>query len=99
LVTAEDSSIAFYPLFPWLIVGCFYQRKLLPRRSSSLHRLRCRSDPVAELVQLDYPTSVAMRSVWFFLIFPTHIFFMLGTVKVVSRSALASILYRIERWW
>ncbi len=53
------------------------------------------------LVQLDYPASVAMRSVWFFLIFPTAYFLHVGYSEGVFLAlAFACILAaRVERWW
>ena len=52
------------------------------------------------LVQLDYPASVAMRSVWFFLIFPTAYFLHVGYGEGLFLAlAFACILAaRVDRW-
>ncbi len=71
--SGEDGSIAFYPLFPWLIrlvasiSGSYLAAALI------ISGIACVVAAILlrRLVQLDYPASVAMRSVWFFLIFPT----------------------------
>src|SRR5262249_59616967 len=53
------------------------------------------------LVQLDYPASVALRSVWFFLIFPTAYFLHVAySESLFIALALACLLAaRRERWW
>src|SRR5439155_26051301 len=53
------------------------------------------------LVCLDYAASVAMRSVWFLLIFPTAYFLHIGYSEGLFLAlALACILAaRGERWW
>ncbi len=101
--SGEDGSIAFYPLFPWLIrlvasiSGSYLAAALI------ISGIACVVAAILlrRLVQLDYPTSVAMRSVWFFLIFPTAYFLHVGySESLFLALALASILAaRIERWW
>ena len=74
--SGEDGSIAFYPLFPWSIRlvasigGSYLAAALIVSGIASV----VAAILLRRLVQLDYPTSVAMRSVWFFLIFPTAYF-------------------------
>src|SRR5260370_24633617 len=53
------------------------------------------------LVQLDYAGSVAMRSVWFFLIFPTAYFLHVPySESLFIAFALTSLMAeRTERWW
>lgn len=101
--SGEDGSIAFYPLFPWLIrlvasiSGSYLAGALI------VSGIACVVAAILlrRLVQLDYPASVAMRSVWFFLIFPTAYFLHVGySESLFLALALASILAaRVERWW
>jgi MFS family permease len=101
--SGEDGSIAFYPLFPWSIRlvasigGSYLAAALIVSAVASV----VAAILLRRLVQLDYPTSVAMRSVWFFLIFPTAYFLHIGySESLFLALALASILAaRIERWW
>ena len=101
--SGEDGSIAFYPLFPWLIrlvvsiSGSYLAAALI------VSGIACFVAAILlrRLVQLDYASSVAMRSVWFFLIFPTAYFLHVGySESLFLALALASILAaRIDRWW
>src|SRR5436189_3253545 len=65
--SGEDGSIAFYPLFPWSIRlvasigGSYLAAALIVSGIASV----VAAILLRRLVQLDYPTSVAMRSVWF----------------------------------
>lgn len=100
---STDGSIAFYPLFPWLLrVVAFFTKSYLAAGlivsgiASVVAAILLR-----RLVQLDYPTSVAMRSVWFLLIFPTAYFLHVGYNEALFLAfALGSIMAaRVERWW
>jgi hypothetical protein len=99
----NDGSIAFYPLFPWLMGLLTYISKsylasglIISGIASIVAVILLR-----RLVRLDYPGSVAMRSVWFFLIFPTAYFLHVGySESVFLALALACILAaRVQRWW
>lgn len=99
----NDGSIAFYPLFPWLMRLVSYIGKsylaaglIISGIASIIAAILLR-----RLVRLDYPASVAMRSVWFFLIFPTAYFLHVGySESLFLALALACILAaRIQRWW
>ena len=101
--SGTDGSIAFYPLFPWLVGLVAYVSKsylaaglIVSGIASVIAAILLR-----RLVQLDYPASVAMRSVWFFLIFPTAYFLHVGYSEgLFIALALACILAaRAERWW
>jgi len=101
--SGEDGSIAFYPLFPWLmrlvahITGNYLVSGLIVSGVASF----VAAILLRRLVQLDYPTSIAMRSVWFFLIFPTAYFLHVPySESLFLALAFASILAaRIDRWW
>ena len=69
----RDGSLAFYPLFPWLLrlvaytSGSYLAAGLIVSGIASV----AAAILLRRLVQLDYDSGVALRSVWFFLIFPT----------------------------
>lgn len=101
--SGTDGSTAFYPLFPWLVGLVVYLSKsylaaglIVSGFASVVAAILLR-----RLVQLDYPASVAMRSVWFFLIFPTAYFLHVGYSEGLFLAlALACIqAARVERWW
>ena len=101
--SGNDGSMAFYPLFPWLlrfvgyVTGDYLTAGLIVSGIASV----VAAIMLRRLVQVDYPTSVAMRSVWFFLIFPTAYFLHVGySESLFLALAFASILAaRVERWW
>jgi hypothetical protein len=101
--SGTDGSIAFYPLFPWLVrlVGCVSRSYLAAGFIVSSIASVVAVILLRRLVQLDYPESVAMRSVWFLLIFPTAYFLHIGYSEALFLAlALACILAaRSERWW
>jgi hypothetical protein len=98
-----DGSLAFYPLFPWLLRLVAYVCKsylfaglIVSGIASIIAAVLLR-----RLVQLDYNASIALRSVWFLLIFPTAYFLHVGySESLFLAMALGSILAaRVERWW
>jgi Mannosyltransferase (PIG-V) len=101
--SGTDGSIAFYPLFPWLVrlVACVSRSYLAAGFIVSGIASVVAAILLRRLVQLDYPASVAMRSVWFLLIFPTAYFLHIGYSEGLFLAlALACILAaRGERWW
>lgn len=101
--SGTDGSTAFYPLFPWLLrlVAYFSKSYLAAGLIVSGIAGIVAAILLRRLVQLDYRASVAMRSVWFFLIFPTAYFLHVGYGEGLFLAlALASILAaRMERWW
>jgi Mannosyltransferase (PIG-V) len=101
--SGTDGSTAFYPLFPWLVrlVAHFSKDYLAAGLIVSGIASAIAAILLRRLVQLDYPGSVAMRSVWFFLIFPTAYFLHVGYSEGLFLAlALACILAaRVERWW
>lgn len=101
--SGTDGSAAFYPLFPWLVrlVAYFSKSSLAAGLIVSGIASIVAAILLRRLVRLDYPASVAMRSVWFFLIFPTAYFLHVGYSEGLFLAlALACILAaRVERWW
>jgi Gpi18-like mannosyltransferase len=101
--TGTDGSIAFYPLFPWLVrlAACGSRSYLAAGFIVSGIASAVAAILLRRLVRLDYPASVAMGSVWFLLIFPTAYFLHIGYSEGLFLAlALACILAaRGERWW
>jgi Gpi18-like mannosyltransferase len=93
---------SFYSLFPWLVrliahlgTSYFVAALIVSGIASIVAVILLR-----RLVELDYPATVAMRSVWFLLIFPTAYFLHIGySESLFLALALASILAaRADRW-
>jgi len=99
---AKDGSLAFYPLFPWLlrlvayISGSYLAAGLIVSGIASV----AAAVLLRRLVQLDYDSAVALRSVWFFLIFPTGYFLHVGySESLFLALAFGSVLAaRVDRW-
>ena len=99
---ARDGTLAFYPLFPCLlrlvayISGSYLAAGLIVSGIASIAAALL----LRRLVQLDYDSEVAMRSVWFFLIFPTAYFLHVGySESLFLALALGSVLAaRTSRW-
>ena len=99
---AKDGSLAFYPLFPWLlrlvayIRGSYLAGGLIVSGIASV----AAAVLLRRLVQLDYDSGVALRSVWFFLIFPTGYFLHVGySESLFLALAFGSVLAaRVDRW-
>jgi hypothetical protein len=100
---AGDGSLAFYPLFPWLmrlvtyIIRSYLIAGLLISGIASV----IAAIALRRLVQLDYAGSVAMRSVWFFLIFPTAYFLHVPYSEslFIALALTCLMTARTERWW
>jgi len=98
----RDGSLAFYPLFPWLLrlvaytTGSYLAAGLIVSGIASV----AAAILLRRLVQLDYDSGVALRSVLFFLIFPTAYFLQVGySESLFLALALASVLAaRVNRW-
>jgi hypothetical protein len=93
----------FYPLYPWCIraVAFFNGNYLVSALLVSLIALIIAALLLRRLVQIDFSAEVALRSVWFFLIFPTAYFLHAPyTEGLFLALALGSILAaRKDRWW
>lgn len=100
--SADDGSIELYPLFPWLIRLVSYIAGSSLAASLLISGFACLVAAIVlrRLVVLDYPASVAMRSVWFFLVFPTAYFLHVGySESLFLALGLGSILAaRVDRW-
>jgi hypothetical protein len=100
---AEMMGPPRYPLFPWLmgLVTLISRSYLAAGLIISGIASIVAAILLRRLVQLDYPANVAMRSVWFFLIFPTAYFLHVGySESLFLALALACLLSaRVERWW
>ena len=98
----NDGSIAFYPLFSWLIALVTYTCRSYLAASLIISGVASIVAAILlrRLVQLDYPASVAIRSVWFFLIFPTAYFLHVGySESLFLALALAcNLAARAQRW-
>jgi len=100
---ATGVTKSFYPLFPWsvrvvaYITGSYLTAGFIVSGIASI----VAAVVLRRLVRLDYTPRVAMRSAWFFLIFPTAYFLHIGySESLFLALALACILAaRIERWW
>ena len=98
----EGRLLAFYPLFPCLlrlvayISGSYLAAGLIVSGIASI----AAAVLLRRLVQLDYDNAVALRSVWFFLIFPTAYFLHVGySESLFLALALGSVLAaRTDRW-
>jgi hypothetical protein len=101
--SAADGSIMFYPLFPWLlrlvayITGSYLAAGLIVSGIAAI----AAAILLRRLVEIDYSRSVAMRTVWFFLIFPTAYFLHVGySESLFLALALGCILAaRLQCWW
>jgi hypothetical protein len=92
-----------YPLFPWTVrLFAFLTRNyLVAAFVVSGLALAATAVLLRRLVARDYGQEVAMRAVWFFLIFPTAYFLHIGyTESLFLAFLMASLLSaRNERWW
>jgi hypothetical protein len=100
--SSYDSKAWLYPLFPWCtrwvawlsgnyLVSAFIVSGLASMAAALLLR---------RIVQLDYSADVALRSVWFFLIFPTAYFLHIGyTESLFLALALGSIMAARQNYW
>ena len=100
--SSYDSKAWLYPLFPWCtrwvawlsgnyLVSAFIVSCLASMAAALLLR---------RIVQLDYSADVALRSVWFFLIFPTAYFLHIGyTESLFLALALGSIMAARQNYW
>jgi len=101
--SSTDGSTAFYPFFPWAIrfvaffIKSYFAAGLIVSGIASV----AAAILLRRLVALDYPSRIAMRTVWFFLIFPTAYFLHIGYSEALFLTlALACLLAaRLEQWW
>jgi len=93
----------FYPLYPWCVrfVALFNGNYLASGLVVSLIALLIAALLLRRLVGIDFSADVALRSVWFFLIFPTAYFLHAPyTESLFLALAIGSIFAaRKEKWW
>ena len=100
---AGDGSLAFYPLFPWLMRFVTYITRSYLVAGLLISGIACMVAAIAlrRLVRLDYSVGVAMRSVWFFLIFPTAYFLHVPYSEslFIALALTCLMAARTEQWW
>jgi hypothetical protein len=93
----------FYPLFPWSVrvVAWVIGNYLISALVVSTVALIAAALLLRRLVEIDYSRDVALRAVWFFLIFPTaHFLHIAYTESLFLALAIGSIFAaRRDRWW
>ena len=92
-----------YPLFPWTVrVFAWVTRDYLVA-AFVVSGLACAAAAVLlrRLVALDHGEAVALRTVWFFLIFPTAYFLHIGYTESLFLAFMLASLFsaRKECWW
>jgi hypothetical protein len=95
--------IVFFPLFPWLatVVNVVVDDPLVSAFVVSTIASMFVAPLLYRLVRHDEDASVALRSAWFLLIFPTAYFLHIGYTEALFMAlVLGSFLAaRTERWW
>ncbi len=93
----------FYPLYPWCvrIVAFFNGNYLVSALVVSFVALIVAAILLRRIVLLDFSSEIALRSVWFFLIFPTALFLHAPyTESLFLALAIGSVFAaRKDRWW
>jgi len=93
----------FYPLYPWCvrIVAFFNGNYLVSALVVSFVALIVAAILLRRIVLLDFSAEIALRSVWFFLIFPTALFLHAPyTESLFLALAIGSVFAaRKDRWW
>jgi Gpi18-like mannosyltransferase len=93
----------FYPLYPWCvrIVAFFNGNYLVSALVVSFVALIVAAILLRRIVLLDFSSEIALRSVWFFLIFPTALFLHAPyTESLFLALAIGSVFAaRTDRWW
>ena len=91
-----------YPLFPWCIrwVAWFSGNYLVSAFIVSGFASVAAALVLRRIVQLDYSAAVALRAVWFLLIFPTAYFLHIGyTESLFLALTLGSIMAARREYW
>jgi len=93
----------FYPLYPWCVrfVAFFNGNYLVSALVVSFIALSVAAILLRRVVLLDFSPEVALRSVWFFLIFPTALFLHAPyTESLFLALAIGSVFAaRKDQWW
>jgi Gpi18-like mannosyltransferase len=92
-----------YPLYPWCvrIVAFLNGNYLASALVVSAIALLVAALVLRRLVQIDFSPEVALRSVWFFLIFPTAYFLHAPYTESLFLALVIGSVFaaRKERWW
>lgn len=100
---AAKGSMVFYPLYPalislfsWITTDLIISGLLISGIAQIFAAIM-----LYELISLDHERSVAMRAVWFFVIFPTAYFLHIGYSESLFLALLLGSFYcaRKERWF
>jgi len=98
----REFALAYFPLYPWLVRFCAYLTSdyLVAAFVVSGITLFFAAILLRRLAELEFDPETALRSVWFFLIFPTAYFLHIGyTESLFVALVLGSVLAaRRERW-
>jgi len=97
-----DHRLVVYPLFPWLIRALSFvtQDYLTAALVIATVASIVAAVLLRRLVALDFPNAVALRAVWFFLIFPTSYALHVGYTESLFLALVFACLLsaRTERW-
>jgi Mannosyltransferase (PIG-V) len=100
--SSYDSKAWLYPLFPWCTrwVSWVFGNYLVSAFIVSGFASIAAAVLLRRIVQLDHSADVALRSLWFFLIFPTSYFLHIGyTESLFLALALGSIMAARQDCW
>ena len=92
----------FYPMLPWTqrLVAFFCRDYVVSAFLVSAMASVAAAMLLRRVVELDFSPRIALRSVWFFLIFPTSYFLHVGYTESLFLSlALGCILAARTQWW
>jgi hypothetical protein len=100
---ASEWKAWIYPLYPWCIriVAFFNGNYLISGLIVSGIALLIAALALRRLVQIDFSPAVALRSVWFFLIFPTAYFLHAPYTESLFLALVIGSVFaaRRECWW
>ncbi len=96
-------SLAYFPLYPWLVRLCSYASNdyLVAAFVVSGFASIAAAILLRRLVEREYNSALAVRAVWFFLIFPTAYFLHIGYTESLFIALALGALFaaRTGRWW
>jgi len=101
-IGSDKADIFGFPLFPWLVrlFAFIFQDYLLSSFIVSGLASIAAGLLLYKLVLADFPDSVARRSVWFMLIFPTSYFLHINyNESLFLALAIGSFLAARREWW
>ena len=100
--TELKPSMVFYPLYPWLIRSLTFLTNDYLVSALIISTVASAAAAVIfyNLVSLDYSRQTALRSVWFFLIFPTSYFLHIGYTESIFMTLALGCIYaaRTNQW-